>query len=78
MFQSGYFDGATTYFNAKYSMWQLDPSGKMKDRISFKSYESGHMMYLRRADLKTANEDIRSFIKASSSQGKSAQYTLKP
>jgi carboxypeptidase C (cathepsin A) len=78
MFQSGYFDGATTYFNAKYSMWQLDPSGKMKDRISFKGYESGHMMYLRRADLKTANEDIRSFIKASSSQGKSAQYTLKP
>ena len=78
MFQSGYFDGATTYFNAKYSMWQLDPSGKMKDRISFKGYESGHMMYLRRADLKTANEDIRSFIKASSSQGKSAQYSLKP
>ena len=62
MVQSGYFDGATTYFNAKYSMWQLDPSGKMKDRISFKGYESGHMMYLRRADLESANEHIREFI----------------
>lgn len=30
MIQSGYYDGATTYFDAKYSMWQLDPSGKLK------------------------------------------------
>jgi carboxypeptidase C (cathepsin A) len=30
MFQSGYYDGATTYFNAKYTMWQLDPSGNLK------------------------------------------------
>lgn len=60
--QSGYFDGATTYFNAKYTMWQLDPSGKMKDRLSFKGYESGHMMYLRKVDLESANEDIRTFI----------------
>ncbi len=62
MIQSGYYDGATTYFNAKYTMWQLDPSGKMKDRLSFKGYRSGHMMYLRAEDLKTANEDIRHLI----------------
>ncbi|GAA4321279.1 carboxypeptidase [Pontixanthobacter gangjinensis] len=62
MIQSGYFDGATTYFNAKYSMWQLDPSGKMKDRLSFKGYRSGHMMYLRSEDLKKANDDLREFI----------------
>ncbi len=63
MIQSGYFDGATTYFNAKYSMWQIDPSGRLKDRLSFKGYRSGHMMYLRKQDLETANEDIRTFIK---------------
>lgn len=63
MIQSGYFDGATDYFNAKYNMWHLDPSGKMKDRLSFKGYESGHMMYLRQEDLATSNEDIRQFIK---------------
>ena len=62
LIQSGYFDGATTYFNAKYTMWQLDPSGKLKDRLSFKGYRSGHMMYLRAEDLKNANEDIREFI----------------
>lgn len=63
MIQSGYYDGATTYFNAKYSMWHLDPSGKMKDRLSFKGYRSGHMMYLRAEDLKKANDDIREMIK---------------
>ncbi|MBE7639192.1 carboxypeptidase [Salegentibacter sp. BLCTC] len=73
--QAGYFDGATTYFNAKYTMWQLDPSGKMKDRLSFKGYESGHMMYLRAEDLKNANEDIREFIENSlPEEGAPAKY----
>ncbi len=63
MIQSGYFDGATNYFDAKYTMWQLDPSGQMRDRLSFKGYRSGHMMYLRREDLQQANQDIRDFIK---------------
>ena len=62
LIQAGYFDGATTYFNAKYTLWQLDPSGKMIDRLSFKGYRSGHMMYLRAEDLKNANDDIREFI----------------
>ncbi|MDT0558710.1 carboxypeptidase [Ichthyenterobacterium sp. W332] len=72
--QSGYYDGATTYFNAKYTMWQVDPSGKMKDRFTFKGYRSGHMMYLRNEDLIKANDDLRIFIKNSLSKGKSAKY----
>ncbi|WP_299316901.1 carboxypeptidase [uncultured Maribacter sp.] len=74
MIQSGYYDGATTYFNAKYTMWQVDPSGRMKDRFSFKGYRSGHMMYLRREDLKTANDDIRDFIKRTIATDRSAKY----
>ncbi len=62
MIQSGYYDGATNYFDAKYSLWKLDPSGKMKNRLSFKGYRSGHMMYLRYEDLKQSNEDLRQFI----------------
>ena len=76
MIQSGYFDGATTYFNAKYSMWQLDPSGKMKDRLTWKGYRSGHMMYLRNEDLKTANNDLRQFIlKSIPKEGETAAYS---
>ncbi len=62
MVQSGYFDGACTYFDAKYSMWQLDPSGRMKDRMRFEGYRSGHMMYLRAEDLVKSNDDVRDFI----------------
>jgi len=65
MFQSGYYDRATTYFNAKYSMWQLDPSGKFKDRLRFEGYRSGHMMYLRKEDLASSNEHLREFIRNS-------------
>ena len=72
--QSGYYDGATTYFNAKYTMWQIDPSGRMKDRFEFQGYRSGHMMYLRREDLQKANNDIRNFIKRTLANGKSAKY----
>ncbi|MEY2905268.1 MAG: hypothetical protein RJA52_1284 [Bacteroidota bacterium] len=65
MTQSGYYDGATTYFEAKYTMWHLDPSGKMKDRLRFEGYRSGHMMYLRAEDLALSNEHLREFIKES-------------
>ena len=72
--QSGYYDGATTYFAAKYSLSQVDPSGKMKDRFTFKGYRSGHMMYLRNEDLIKANDDLRTFIKESAANGKAAKY----
>ncbi|MGV6944430.1 S10 family peptidase [Sphingobacterium kyonggiense] len=75
MVQSGYYDGACDYFNAKYNMWQMDPSGKLAPRMSFKGYRSGHMMYLRKEDLIKANEDIRQFIKLSTPKpDQSAKY----
>jgi carboxypeptidase C (cathepsin A) len=74
LFQTGYYDGATTYFNAKYTMWQMDPSGRLKDRFVFKGYRSGHMMYLRKEDLKASNEDLREFITKTFEKGKVAKY----
>ena len=73
--QSGYYDGACDYFNAKYSMWQLDAAGKLQDRMSWEGYRSGHMMYLRKDDLKTANAHIREFIeKALPKAGEAAKF----
>jgi carboxypeptidase C (cathepsin A) len=75
MIQSGYFDGACDYFNAKYSMWQMDPGGRLKDRLSWHGYRSGHMMYLRKDDLATGNDDIRAFIRTSLPKaGEPAKY----
>lgn len=65
MVQSGYYDGATDYFTGKYVLWNLDPSGRLRERLRFEGYESGHMMYLRKEDLATSNQHIRDFIKAS-------------
>ena len=75
MIQSGIYDGATQYFDAKYTMWNMDPSGRLKDRLSFRTYRSGHMMYLRNEDLINSNEHIREFIKQSTpAPGQSAKY----
>ncbi len=63
--QSGYYDGACDYFNAKYNMWQMDPAGKIQDRMFWEGYRSGHMMYLRKEDLATSNDHLRAFIKKS-------------
>jgi carboxypeptidase C (cathepsin A) len=63
MVQSGYFDGGTDYFGARYTMWNMDPAGRLRDRMRFEGYRSGHMMYLRQEDLATSNEHIREFIR---------------
>ena len=75
MVQSEYYDGAIDYFNSKFNLWQMDPSGRLKERMRWEGYRSGHMMYLRNEDLKTANEDIREFIiESTPSEGQSAKY----
>jgi carboxypeptidase C (cathepsin A) len=75
MVQSGYYDGACDYFNAKYNMWQMDPGGKLSSRLSWKGYRSGHMMYLRNEDLISSNEHIRQFILQSLPKpGQAAKY----
>jgi len=60
--QSGYYDGGTDYFSARYTMWNLDPRGLLQDRMWFRGYRSGHMMYLRSEDIVTSNQDIRDFV----------------
>ena len=75
MVQSGYYDGATDYFSAKYVMWNLGSRKTMRDRLRFRGYRSGHMMYLRSEDLAISNDDIREFIEASiPNEGTPAKY----
>ena len=74
LIQSGYYDGATTYFDAKYTLWQLDPSGRMKGRLHFEGYRSGHMMYLRSEDLALSNDHLREFIRKTTPGNQSAKY----
>lgn len=63
MIQAGYYDAATDYYGAEYTISHIQPGGEFRDRFRFRYYESGHMMYLRKPDLATANEDLREFIR---------------
>jgi carboxypeptidase C (cathepsin A) len=63
LIQGGYYDAATDYFGAVYTISHLQPGGEFWNRYRFSFYESGHMMYLRKPDLTTANEDLREFIR---------------
>ena len=75
LLQSGYYDGACDYFNGKFNFWQMDKGGKFQDRLLFKGYRSGHMMYLRQEDLQQANDDLREFIRlAIPRPGETARY----
>jgi len=62
MIQGGYYDAATDYFSAQYTISHIQPGGELADRFRFRFYESGHMMYLRKADLANANNDLREFV----------------
>jgi carboxypeptidase C (cathepsin A) len=64
LIQAGYYDGGTDYFSARYTMWNMDPGGRLTDRFRFEGYRSGHMMYLRQEDLASSNQHIREFIRA--------------
>jgi carboxypeptidase C (cathepsin A) len=63
LLQAGYYDGGTDYFSARYTLWNMDPAGRLQDRMRFRGYRSGHMMYLRAEDLATSNQDIRDFVR---------------
>ena len=60
--QGGYFDAATDYSTAQYTISHIQPGGEFRDRFRFAWYDSGHMMYLRKPDLAGSNQDLRDFI----------------
>lgn len=57
----GYYDFATPFFAAEYS---LSRTGVPADRVHFEYYGSGHMMYVRDADLNKLSNDVRAFIQS--------------
>ena len=56
----GYYDMATPFFGAEYS---LSRAGIPQDRIVYKYYDTGHMMYVRDEDRVKLSADIRDFIR---------------
>ena len=61
-FSQGYYDMATPFFAAEYtvSAMNLDPS--LRRNVNFTYYEAGHMMYIDVRQLKKLHEDAATFI----------------
>lgn len=65
----GYYDLATPYFAANFTMDHLDLPAKFRSQISYATYEAGHMVYLPIDSLKKMKSDEAGFIdKATSGQ----------
>ncbi len=57
----GYYDFATPFFAAEYA---LSRTGIPQDRIEYRYYGAGHMMYVRDEDRARLSNDVRNFIRS--------------
>ena len=61
----GYYDMATPFYAAEYTISALNLDPSLRKNISFEYYESGHMMYIETKSLKKLHDDASAFITAS-------------
>jgi carboxypeptidase C (cathepsin A) len=59
---SGYYDMATPYFAAEYSISAMNLDPQLKQNFSFGYYEAGHMMYIEKNSLKKLKDDVAGFL----------------
>lgn len=60
---SGYYDLATPYFDAFYTLDHLGLPPELRGNIRVTTYEAGHMMYIRAADHRKLKQDIVEFLR---------------
>jgi carboxypeptidase C (cathepsin A) len=58
----GYYDLATPYFAANYTMAHLNLPENLRKNVSYATYDSGHMVYLDTTSLAKFNRDLTTFI----------------
>ena len=58
----GYYDMATPFFAAEYTVSAMNLDPTLRKNISFSYYEAGHMMYIEKTSLKKLKDDAAGFI----------------
>ncbi|MGE5113728.1 MAG: S10 family peptidase [Acidobacteriaceae bacterium] len=64
----GYYDLATPYFAADYTMQHMNLPAEFQKNISYATYDSGHMVYLREQGLVKMKKDFGDFIEATTAK----------
>ncbi|HVF30532.1 MAG TPA: hypothetical protein VNA22_06155 [Pyrinomonadaceae bacterium] len=59
---SGYYDMATPYFAAEYTVSAMNLEPQLRRNFSFGYYEAGHMMYIEKNSLKKLKDDMSAFM----------------
>jgi len=59
---NGYYDLATPFYGTEYTMEHLGLEKKIKDNISYRYFEAGHMMYIQAASLAGFKKEVAAFI----------------
>lgn len=62
---AGYYDMATPFFAAEYTVSAMNLDPTLRKNISFEYYEAGHMMYIEKTSLKKLKDDAAAFIQRS-------------
>lgn len=61
---NGYYDLATPYFATEYTVNRLQLDETLKDHVTMKYYEAGHMMYIHLPSLAQLKTDLAGFVRA--------------
>lgn len=64
----GYYDMATPFFAAEYTVSAMNLDPQLRRNVSFAYYEAGHMMYIEKDSLKKLKNDAAAFIQLSLSK----------
>ena len=63
----GYYDLATPFYEGYYETHHLQIPQKLQANISYKYYESGHMVYVNEGVLSKLHDDVANFIRTTQS-----------
>ena len=61
---SGYYDMATPYFAAEYTVSAMNLDPQLRQNFSFGYYEAGHMMYIEKNSLRKLKDDVTGFMQS--------------
>ena len=64
----GYYDMATPFYAAEYTVSAMNLEPELRRNISFNYYEAGHMMYIEKNSLKKLHDDVATCLRSTMSR----------